>query len=83
MAEKYIVTALWDDDAQVWVATSDDIPGLVTEATTLDALLARVVAVAPELLEDNAHLLDREHLPGDTIDVHIVSELRLHGTAAE
>jgi predicted RNase H-like HicB family nuclease len=57
MQHKFLVTAAWDDEAGVWVATSDDIPGLITEAATLDALLERVVAVAPELLEDNAHLL--------------------------
>jgi predicted RNase H-like HicB family nuclease len=56
MQHKFVVTAEWDDEAGVWVATSDDIPGLVTEAVTLDALLERVEAVAPELLVDNADL---------------------------
>ncbi|MHC5825584.1 MAG: DUF1902 domain-containing protein [Nostoc sp.] len=27
------VEAFWDSDAEVWVAASDDIPGLVTEAS--------------------------------------------------
>jgi predicted RNase H-like HicB family nuclease len=53
MSRKYLVTAQWDDMAGVWVATSQDIPGLVTEAVTLDDLLKRVVAVAPQLLADN------------------------------
>jgi predicted RNase H-like HicB family nuclease len=57
VTDKYVVTAEWDDEGEVWVATSDDIPGLVTEAKSLEALLQRVSAVAPELLEDNAHLL--------------------------
>ena len=30
----YPVVAEWDGEAKVWVATSDDIPGLVTEAET-------------------------------------------------
>lgn len=47
------MTAEWDDEARVWVATSDDIPGLVTEAATLDDLFGRVLQVAPELLDDN------------------------------
>jgi predicted RNase H-like HicB family nuclease len=79
MPNKYLVTAQWDEEARVWVATSEDIPGLVTEAATLDDLLKRVVAVAPELLEDNAlagHGI--EHV-GDLVDVHIISELRLDG----
>lgn len=45
--KKFLVTAQWDSDAGVWVATSEDIPGLVTEAKSLDELLKRVIAVAP------------------------------------
>ena len=82
MAEKYVVTAEWDDEGEVWVATSDDIPGLVTQAKSLELLLERVMAVAPELLEDNAHLLAGGRPPLGTIDVHIVSQLDL-GTAAQ
>jgi predicted RNase H-like HicB family nuclease len=50
---KYQVDAAWDDEAGVWVAHSDDIPGLNTEADTFEALVDRVVAVAPELLALN------------------------------
>ncbi|WP_323015199.1 DUF1902 domain-containing protein [Devosia sp.] len=78
---KLLVTAQWDDEAGVWVATSDDIPGLVTEATSLDGLLERVLAVVPELLEDNAHHLDVGHA-GDRIDVCILSQFRLDGARA-
>jgi len=28
----YVIRATWDDDARVWVAVSDDVPGLVAEA---------------------------------------------------
>ena len=80
--KKLLVTAQWDDEAKVWVATSKDIPGLVTEASSLDALLARVLAVAPELLEDNGHLLDVAGHPGDLIDMVIESQFRLDGDRA-
>lgn len=80
--KKLLVTAQWDDEAKVWVATSQDIPGLTTEAPTLDALLERVLAVAPELLEDNAHLLDESGHPGDLIDMLIQSQFRLDGDRA-
>ena len=80
--KKLLVTAQWDDEAKVWVATSQDIPGLVTEAPTLDALLERVLAVAPELLEDNAHLLDESGHSGDLIDMLIESQFRLDGDRA-
>ncbi len=80
--KRFVVTAQWDDDAHVWVATSDDIPGLVTEAATLDDLLKRVVAVAPELLQDNAHLLAEATHPGEVLDVCILSQFRLDGPHA-
>jgi predicted RNase H-like HicB family nuclease len=32
------VQAFWDAEARVWVATSDDLPGLVTEADTAEQL---------------------------------------------
>lgn len=82
MHKKFLVTAQWDSDAGVWVATSDDIPGLVTEAKSLDDLLERVLAVAPELLDDNAHLLDDVEHPGDLIDLCVLSQFRLDGVHA-
>ena len=76
LAKTYIVTAFWDDEAKVWVATSDDVPGLATEARTLDALIERVNAVAPELLDDNAHLVTGGREADEEIDVHVISHLR-------
>lgn len=49
----YTVNLTWDDEAAVWVATSDDIPGLVLESGSFDALLERVRFAAPELIELN------------------------------
>ena len=50
---EYIVTLTWDNDAGVWIATSDDIPGLVLESGSFDALLERIRFAVPELLELN------------------------------
>ena len=49
----YVVKLIWDDEAEVWTATSDDIPGLVLESGSFDALLERVRFTVPELLELN------------------------------
>lgn len=49
----YKVNLTWDEEAAVWVATSDDIPGLVLESGSFDALLERVRFAAPELLSLN------------------------------
>lgn len=43
-----------DSDANVWVATSEDIPGLATESATLTELGAKLDSMIPELLEINA-----------------------------
>ena len=49
----YKINFLWDSEASVWVATSDDIPGLVLESGSFDALMERVRFAVPELLELN------------------------------
>ena len=53
MADTRHVQATYDPDARVWWAESEDLPGLVSEAPTLDALIDRVMAVAGELLAAN------------------------------
>jgi predicted RNase H-like HicB family nuclease len=49
----YVVHATWDGDADVWVAESDDVPGLIAEAATPQALLSKLRVLVPELLELN------------------------------
>ena len=48
-----IVHAEWDPEAGVYVATSDDVPGLVAEAATPSALQEKLNVLIPELLELN------------------------------
>ena len=50
-----IVHARWDDEAKVWVATSTDISGLVTEADSMDALVKKLQVIIPELLDANGY----------------------------
>jgi len=38
----YHVTAEWDDDARVWVASSEDVPGLATGADTFEDLVEKL-----------------------------------------
>jgi predicted RNase H-like HicB family nuclease len=52
----YHVHADWDPEANVWVATSDDVPGLATEAETIEGLATRLRTMIPELLEANGLL---------------------------
>lgn len=48
------VTFTWDDEADVWIATSKDIPGLVLESGSFDTLIERVRFAIPELLALNS-----------------------------
>lgn len=50
---EFTVKAFWDGEAGVWVAESDDVPGLVTEADTVEHLIAKLRVMVPELLEAN------------------------------
>ena len=50
---EYLVQFLWDEEASVWVATSEDIPGLILESGSFDALVERVRFAAPEILSLN------------------------------
>ncbi len=49
----YLVELLWDAEAAVWVATSEDVPGLTLESGSFDALVERVRIAVPELLALN------------------------------
>lgn len=64
MAElSYHVQADWDPEARVWTASSEDVPGLATEAPTLEALAEKLGGLIPELLEANGILASGE--PGE------------------
>lgn len=49
----YVISAGWDVDALVWVATSGEVPGLATEAATIAGLHSKLTVMVPELLEAN------------------------------
>jgi len=56
MSRTYHVEARWDSEAGVWVAESDDIPGLVAEAESMNALMEKIRVLVPELFELNGGL---------------------------
>ncbi len=48
----FTISAAWDDEASVWSGHCDDIPA-AADAPTLDELLAKISAMALDLLPDN------------------------------
>jgi hypothetical protein len=61
-----VVHALWDDDAQVWVATSDDVPGLATESGDMNMLVEKLQRMIPELLQANG-IVHGERVPFEVL----------------
>lgn len=55
MEKVLFVRAEWDPEAKVWVASSDDVPGLATEADTIEALSEKLETMIPELLDANGY----------------------------
>jgi len=49
-ATLFQINAFWDADAAVWVATSDNIDGLATEAESFNELQQKLRHMVPELL---------------------------------
>lgn len=54
------VEAFWDEEAKVWVASSDDVPGLITEASTVELLIQKLRILIPELFRANNIATDKE-----------------------
>ena len=52
----HTIKAEWDAEAGVWVASSEDVPGLATGADTFEELIAKLKIAVPELLEENGLL---------------------------
>jgi len=64
-----IVKAKWDPDVSVWVATSKDVPGLVTEAATAEELEQKLQVMIPELMKANGKTCGQTGVP-----VHLLTE---------
>jgi len=65
------VNATWDEEARVWVAVSEDVPGLVTEADTMEQLVEKLKVLIPELFEANGQFPRGESFD---IPMHVISK---------
>lgn len=48
----FTISAIWDRDASVWSGHCDEVPA-AADAPTLDELMAKISAMALDLLPDN------------------------------
>ena len=59
MSRSITIDARWDAEASVWIATSNDVPGLVIEADTWPTMIEEVRLVLPDLLELSGERTDK------------------------
>jgi len=74
----YHIQARWDSEGGVWVAESEDVPGLVAEAESPNALAKKLRVLIPELLELNGAL----EAGGDPVEFVVRYEHQETGIAA-
>ena len=60
MQNRFNVQVTWDAEAKMWVADSDDIPGLAAEAPDEKSLRKKLAVLIPELLALNNVPLPRK-----------------------
>ncbi len=65
-----LVKAEWDAEAEVWTATSGDVPGLVAESSTLEKLRPKVLAMIEDLIEEGVVSFGKGDIP-----VHIFASV--------
>ncbi len=69
----YRINLIWDPDAAVWVATSDDVPGLALESGSFDALIEKLHFAVPELLQLNGVTSPQVRLNYSTVRSDVVA----------
>ena len=66
--KEFTVHAEFDDEAGAWLGSNDELP-LSTEASTFDALMARVLEIAPEIAAMNGLIGE-----GETLRIHFTAD---------
>lgn len=63
----YTVACLWDEEARMWYVAETDVPGLATEAATLEEMEQKLLRIIPELIELNDGSATRRNVPFELI----------------
>jgi hypothetical protein len=63
------INVQWDDEARVWYVEDSNVPGLVAEAPTVEAIEALLQIRVPELLELNMPQLLKPRAPRTSYEV--------------
>lgn len=67
-SKRYTVTCHWDKEADVWYVAETDVPGLATEAVTVEEMEDKLLRMVPELLS-----LNDPALPNQTVTFELIT----------
>ena len=70
---KCTVKFVWDNETNRWYTESEDVPGLILEAPSFDALVEKVRLATPEMLYLNCGYTGPVHLSIETERIEKVS----------
>jgi hypothetical protein len=79
----FVIEVLWDEEAEVWVAESDGVPGLIAEADSRTHLIEKLAVLIPELLELNNVATDAQKPLDITLRFRREAEQREENPPAE
>lgn len=75
---KFSVRCEWDEEARVWYVAESSVPGLATEAETLEQMEQKLKTMIPELVLLNRPSFRQNHIPWELI-AHKSQDLTLNG----
>lgn len=55
------VKLIWSEESGKWFTETDDVPGMVLESNSFDALMEKVQLIAPDMLEANCNYFGPVH----------------------
>lgn len=76
----YTIHIDWDAEVKLWYIADSNVPGLVGEAPTLDAMLALLHDRVPEMLAENDCPAD-DAIPLQVLTTSNLAQLRYAATA--
>ena len=65
----------WSDDSNKWYTDTDDIPGMVLESNSFDALIEKVQLIAPDMLSANCNYEGPVHFTFTTNHTRTIREV--------
>jgi len=51
------INLVWSDESNRWHTETEDVPGMVLDSNSLDALIEKVQLIAPDMLEANCNYI--------------------------